>query len=168
MTCYLDIHCQLCSSSSVCNSGSPLEVYRQANAHKYTRTHTYITCVHHQGKSPVTGDLCLSLWPPTWSIRWGKSVWGVGLNVKGKRCRRREVETCNRPTHPGWSQSRGGGTPTVSICLSSKNKTHQNITLNVSLYMIDAIYSCSQRCKAKWKLHKNLIKINMSQIKSFI
>lgn len=123
MTCYLDIHYQLCSSSSVCNSGSPLEVYRQANAHKCTRTHTYITCVHHQGKSPVTGDLCISLWPPAWSICWGKSVWGVGLNVKGKRCRRREVETCNRPTHPGEE-----GEPQLSLFVFLPRTKHTKIS----------------------------------------
>lgn len=49
--------------------------------HKHTHTHNMCTA---PGEIPTNWGLCLSLWPPAWSIRWGKSVWGVSLNVKGK------------------------------------------------------------------------------------
>lgn len=51
--------------------------------HKHS-THTHMCTA--PGEIPCSWVLCVSLWPLAWSIRWGKSVWGVGLNVKGKRC----------------------------------------------------------------------------------
>lgn len=156
MTCYLDIHCQLCSSPSVCNSGSPLEVDRQRHAHTHTHTHIHNVCTV-PGEIPCCWGLCVLLWPLAWSIRWGKSVWGVGLNVKGKRCRRREVETCNIPTHTGWSQSRGGGTPILSLCLSPKHNTDINIKISHLMFLSTGLklFVHAANCeKPKWHKRK--------------
>lgn len=65
---------------------------------------------------------------------------GVGLNVKGKRCWR--METCNRPTHTDWSQSRGGGTPALlSDCLQNTTQTKISHLMSLSTRFILFIHT---------------------------
>ena len=114
MTCYLDIHCQLCSTPSVCNSGSPLEVDRHTNTH----THTHMWTA--PGEIPCSWVLSVSLWPLAWSIRWGKSVWGVGLNVKGKRCWKEKWKHAIDPLTPAELRVEEGE---PRLCLPNTRET---------------------------------------------
>lgn len=107
-----------------------------------------ITCAPSRGNPQLLGTWVCHCGPPHLASAWGKSVWGVGLNVKGKRCRRREMETCNRPTHPVWAQR---GNPSCLYLSSSKVQNTPHITLMCFFFQsIDAIYTQSQRWHPWW------------------